>query len=77
MEPTQAITLSSSDWNADGTASISLRFVKFQKTSTITLFVQKADGDAESVRLDRLKLIGEAGVKREMGKLQKAGDDGD
>ncbi|KAI9171609.1 Thioredoxin-like protein [Paramyrothecium foliicola] len=74
-EPTQAITLSPEDWNENGTANISLRFVKFQRTTTLILYVQQGDGEAETVRLDRIKLIGEAGAKREMGKLQKLGDD--
>lgn len=74
-EPTQAITLTSDDWNADGTASVPLRFVKFQKTVSLVIYVQKADNDAELVRLDRVKLIGEAGAKRDPGKLQKVGDD--
>lgn len=74
-EPTQVINLADSDWNADGTANIPLRFVKFQKTSTVILYVQQGDGEADYVRLDRVKLIGEAGVKREMGNLQKLGDD--
>ncbi|KAL7780797.1 PITH domain-containing protein [Trichoderma afarasin] len=74
-EPTQAITLEPQDWNTDGTANISLRFVKFQKTTTLTIFVQKGDGEAETVRIDRIKLIGEAGAKRDMGKLQKMDDE--
>ncbi|OPB35968.1 thioredoxin [Trichoderma guizhouense] len=74
-EPTQAITLEPQDWNTDGTANISLRFVKFQKTTTLTIFVQKGDGEAETVRIDRIKLIGEAGAKRDMGKLQKLDDE--
>ncbi|KAJ6445829.1 thioredoxin [Purpureocillium lavendulum] len=74
-EPTQAITLKPEDWNADGTANISLRYVKFQKTTTLILYVQKGADGAEAVRIDRLKLIGEAGTKREMGKLQKVGED--
>ncbi|UKZ79215.1 hypothetical protein TrVFT333_006965 [Trichoderma virens FT-333] len=74
-EPTQAITLEPQDWNSDGTASIGLRFVKFQKTTTLTIFVQKGDGEAETVRIDRIKLIGEAGAKRDMGKLQKMDDE--
>lgn len=74
-EPTQAITLKPEDWNAQGTANISLRFVKFQKTTTLILYVQKGEDDAEAVRIDRIKLIGEAGTKREMGKLQKVGED--
>ncbi|PHH82009.1 hypothetical protein CDD82_7326 [Ophiocordyceps australis] len=74
-EPTQTITLAPDDWNEDGTANIGLRYVKFQKTTTLILYVQKGQDGAESVRLDRLKLIGEASTKREMGKLQKKGDE--
>jgi hypothetical protein len=75
LEPTQAITIAAKDWNADGTANIPLRYVKFQKTTSLIIFVQQGDGEAETVRLDRVKLIGDAGAKREMGKLQKVGDD--
>ncbi|KAK5990916.1 Thioredoxin-like protein 1 [Cladobotryum mycophilum] len=74
-ESTQAVILTDKDWNSDGTASIALRFVKFQKTNTLTIFVQKGDGEAESVRIDRVKLIGDAGPKRELGKLQKISDE--
>lgn len=74
-EPTQVVELAPEDWNEDGTTNVSLRFVKFQKTSTIVVYVQQGDGEAETVRLDRVKLIGEAGTKREMGKLQKVGED--
>lgn len=74
-EPTQTIQLSAKDWNAEGTASVGLRFVKFQRTTTLIVYVQKGNEGAESVRLDRIRLIGEAGAKREMGKLQKVGAD--
>jgi hypothetical protein len=74
-EPTQAITLEENDWNANGTANIPLRFVKFQKTTSLIIYVQKGDGEAETVRLDRVKLFGDAGTKREMGKLTKVGDE--
>ncbi|EGR51266.1 uncharacterized protein TRIREDRAFT_75568 [Trichoderma reesei QM6a] len=74
-EPTQEITLGPEDWNSEGTASIGLRFVKFQKTTTLTIFVQRGDGEADAVRIDRIKLIGEAGTKRDMGKLQKMEED--
>lgn len=74
-EPTQVVNLGPSDWNEEGTANITLRFVKFQKTSTVIIYVQQGDGEADAVRLDRVRLIGEAGAKREMGNLQKIGDD--
>ncbi|KAF5708887.1 thioredoxin 1 [Fusarium mundagurra] len=74
-EPTQAIEISPDDWNEEGTVSLSLRYVKFQKTSSLVIYVQQGDGDGETVRLDRVRLIGEAGTKREMGKLQKVGEE--
>ncbi|TVY71073.1 Thioredoxin-like protein 1 [Fusarium oxysporum f. sp. cubense] len=74
-EPTQAIEVSPEDWNEEGTVSLSLRYVKFQKTSSLVIYVQQGEGDGETVRLDRVRLIGEAGAKREMGKLQKVGED--
>lgn len=72
--PTQAITLTESDWNPDGTANISLRFVKFQNITSLILYVNKGAGDGETVRLDRVRLIGESGEKREMGRLEKPSD---
>ncbi|KAK4200175.1 PITH domain-containing protein [Triangularia verruculosa] len=75
MSATQAIELSEKDWNSEGTANISLRYVKFQNINSLVLFVVDGDGDSEKVRLDRLRLIGEAGEKREMGKLEKIGDE--
>ncbi|KAF5651076.1 thioredoxin 1 [Fusarium tjaetaba] len=74
-EPTQAIEISPEDWNEEGTVSLSLRYVKFQKTSSLVIYVQQGEDDGETVRLDRVRLIGEAGAKREMGKLQKVGED--
>ena len=73
--PTQAVTLTAADWNANGTATIPLRFVKFQNISSLIVYVQRGDGDGEKVRLDRVRLLGESGEKREMGKLEKIGDE--
>ena len=77
LNATRVIELTDSDWNENGTANISLRFVKFQNINTLILFVVDGDGsnDSEKVRLDRVRLIGEAGEKREMGKLEKIGDE--
>lgn len=73
--PQQTIELSDKDWNPDGTANIPLRFVKFQRINSLVIFVESGDGDGEKVRIDRIRLIGETGEKREMGKLEKIGDD--
>lgn len=72
---TQEIELSEGDWNANGTANIALRFVKFQKLTSLVMFIVSGDGDSEKTRIDRIRLIGETGEKREMGKLEKIGDE--
>ena len=73
---TQTIELKASDWNErTGTAKLELRFVKFQNVSSLVLFVVDGDGEGEKTRIDRIRIIGDAGEKREMGKLEKIGDD--
>jgi PITH domain len=73
---TQAITLEAGDWDAaTGTAKVELRFVKFQNVTSIVVFVVDGDGDGEKVRIDRLRIIGESGEKRDLGKLEKIGDE--
>jgi hypothetical protein len=75
FEPTQSITISKEDWDSTGTATINTRFVKFQSVSTLVMYFVEGDGDEDKVRVDRVRLIGEAGAKREMGKLEKIGDE--
>jgi hypothetical protein len=75
IQPTQEVEINESDWNANGTVNISLRFVRFQNITSLVLFVVDGDGESEKVRLDRVRLIGESGEKREMGKLEKIGDE--
>ena len=72
---TQSVTLSEEDWDLNGTATISLRFVKFQNVTSLVLFIVDGDGEGEKVRVDRLRVIGETGEKRELGKLEKIGDE--
>ncbi|PSN65661.1 DUF1000-domain-containing protein [Corynespora cassiicola Philippines] len=73
---TQTIELQPSDWDeTTGTAKLELRFVKFQNVSSVVIFVADGDGDGEKTRIDRIRFIGESGEKREMGKLEKIGDD--
>ena len=75
---TQKIILGPEDWDEKtGTAKVELRFVKFQNVTSLVLFVVDGDGDAEKVRIDRLRIIGETGEKRELGKLEKVGDHGE
>ena len=73
---TQKLELKESDWDAKtGTAKVELRFVKFQNISSIVIFVADGDGDGEKTRIDRIRLFGESGEKRAMGKLEKVGDE--
>lgn len=73
---TQKIELSEDSWDKEtGTAKVELRFVKFQNISSLVIFVVDGDGDGEKTRIDRLRLIGDAGEKKAMGKLEKFGDE--
>ncbi|KAF2842810.1 DUF1000-domain-containing protein [Patellaria atrata CBS 101060] len=73
---TQTIELSPQDWDEKtATANVQLRFVKFQNITSLVIFVVDGDGDSEKTRLDRIRIIGESGEKREMGKLEKPGDE--
>ncbi|KAG9842227.1 DUF1000-domain-containing protein, partial [Aureobasidium melanogenum] len=73
---TQDITLQESDWDAKtGTARVDLRFVKFQNVTSLVIFVAEGEGDGEKTRIDRIRIIGETGEKRAMGKLEKIGDE--
>jgi len=72
---TQAMTLSEKDWDSTGTATLSLRFVKFQNVTSLVLFIVDGDGEGERVRVDRIRIIGESGEKRELGKLEKVSDE--
>jgi hypothetical protein len=71
---TQSMTLTEKDWDETGTATLSLRFVKFQNVTSLVVFVVDGEGDGDKVRLDRLRIIGETGERRELGKLEKVGD---
>ena len=73
---TQAITLSEKDWDSTGTATLSLRFVKFQNVTSLVLFIVDGDGEGERVRVDRIRVIGETGEKRD-GKIEKVEHDHD
>ncbi|KAL4960413.1 thioredoxin-like protein 1 [Aspergillus stella-maris] len=76
ITPVQVITLEAGDWDSKtGTAKIDLRFVKFQSVFALNVFVVDGDGDGEKTRIDRIRIFGEAGEKREMGKLEKIGDE--
>ncbi|KAL7273208.1 Thioredoxin-like protein 1 [Rhizina undulata] len=76
LEPTQIIELKPGDWDAKtGTIVLNTRFVRFQNIFSICIFFVDVEKEGcEKVRLDRIRLIGESGENREMGKLEKIGD---
>ena len=76
IPPTQTITLKPTDWDVkSATAKAELRFVKFQNVTSLVVFVVDGEGSGEKVRIDRLRIIGEAGEKREFKKLEKVGEE--
>jgi PITH domain len=76
IDPVQTVSIAPGDWDSKtGTAKVELRFVKFQKVNSLVVFFVDGDGDAEKIRIDRIRVIGEAGQAREMGKLEKIGDE--
>ena len=73
---TQKIELSEDSWDATtGTANVELRFVKFQNISSLVIFVVDGDGETDKTRIDRIRLIGDTGEKKAMGKLEKFGEE--
>ena len=76
LAETQAFTLNTSDWDEKtGTVVLPLRFVKFQAVYSLVVFVVDGDGDGEAVRLDRMRIFGEVGEKRDQGKIEKISHD--
>ncbi|KAJ5580501.1 hypothetical protein N7450_006802 [Penicillium hetheringtonii] len=72
----QTVEIKAEDWDAKtGTANVPLRFVKFQNVTSLVLFFVDGDGDGEKLRVDRIRVIGDSGEKRSMGKLEKIGDE--
>jgi len=75
-QATQTLEIAEGDWDAKThTAKVELRFVKFQNITSLVVFVVDGEGDGEKTRIDRIRLYGETGEKRTMGKLQKVGDE--
>ncbi|GAQ08063.1 thioredoxin-like protein 1 [Aspergillus lentulus] len=76
ITPVQTVTIQPEDWDPKtATAKVDLRFVKFQNVTSLVVFFVDGDGDSEKLRVDRIRIFGEAGEKREMGKLEKIGDE--
>ncbi|PNS17759.1 Thioredoxin-like protein 1 [Sphaceloma murrayae] len=76
IAPTQVFELDESSYDSKtATAKLELRFVKFQNVTSIVVFIEDGLGDGEKTRIDRIRLVGETGEKRAMGKLEKVGDE--
>lgn len=76
LPATQTVELKPEDWDPKThTAKLELRFVKFQNITSLVVFVAESEGDGEKTRIDRIRLVGETGEKRSMGKLEKIGDE--
>lgn len=72
----QKVEIKAEDWDEKtGTANVPLRFVKFQSVTSLVIFFSDGDGDSEKLRVDRVRIIGDSGEKRAMGKLEKIGDE--
>jgi len=75
ITPTQEVEINPDSWDKKtGTIVINTRFVKFQSTSTLSIFVEEGEDGCEKTRIDRIKMFGDAGVNRDMGKLEKVRD---
>ena len=75
LPATQSITINPRDWDQKtGTAKVELRFVKFQNVTSLVVFVVDGEGNGDKVRIDRIRIVGETGEKRELGKLEKVGE---
>lgn len=75
MQATQEFNIAEQDWDPKtSTAKLELRFVKFQNVSSLVFFIAESEGDNEKVRIDRLRIIGESGEKRD-GKIEKIAQD--
>ncbi|KAJ5480692.1 hypothetical protein N7539_006586 [Penicillium diatomitis] len=74
--PEQTIEIQPEQWDSKtGTATVDLRFVKFQNVTSLVIFFVDGDGESEKLRVDRVRIIGEAREKTSLGKLEKIGDE--
>ncbi|EZF25674.1 thioredoxin [Trichophyton rubrum D6] len=75
-KPVQTCEISPKDWDPKtGTATVELRYVLFQGVSSLNVYFVDGDGEGEKIRVDRLRIFGEKGEKRE-GVIEKVGASG-
>jgi len=72
-QATQVVNLNPEDWNEEGTAVITTKFVKFQNCSGLTIFFVDVEREGgKKVRIDRLRMVGEITVEKvDMTKLKQ------
>jgi len=76
VQATQEVEIKVGEWDKKTrTAKVELRFVKFQNVSSLVVFVEAVEGAGEKCRIDRVRVVGESGEKRDMGPLKKPGED--
>lgn len=76
IKPVQICEISPKDWDPKtGTATVELRYVLFQGVSSLNVYFVDGDGDGEKIRVDRLRIFGEKGERRE-GVIEKVGAGG-
>ncbi|TMW69074.1 hypothetical protein Poli38472_001230 [Pythium oligandrum] len=74
IEPTQTLEFEDPDALAGAGRDVELRFVKFQRVSSLTIFVEENHGD-EVTALSSLKLFGERIAGTNMNELKKVSDE--
>ncbi len=73
---TQMVELEEQNWNnKTGTAQLQLRFVNFQRIRSLVMFIVSGEGDSDKVRLDRVRIIGRSGAKKDPGRLRRVDED--
>ena len=58
-----------------GTAQLQLRIVEFQNINSSVMLLVPGEGTSDRVRLDRMRIKGRSGVKKEPVRLQRADED--
>ena len=71
IEPTQEIELSDSSYDSEGLALFNLRFVKFQRVNSLSIFVADNLGGEETTRIENLRLYGETMDVTRMSEFKK------
>ena len=77
LTATQEISSNEINYNDQGEANIPLRFVKFQKTTSLVIFVEENQGGDDETVLRSLEILGEVGTANSSGVVTKIDHDHD